>query len=292
MGTISLSILRTICQCYPFLSGQGRFATSKLLRRMAPAQRVRARLRNGASLYVDARDFIGRSVYWTGDLDGKITEICRKVLRPGDTFLDIGANYGLVSIYAAKCVGASGRVHAFEPQSELAGLGIGRSAEFNFRQITVHPIALSDADGTATISIRNGNRGVASLNEDCGGVSEQVAVRHAGQYLSTLDLPPVRLMKLDVEGHEDQVLMGMRRFFETSPPAAVLYEANDATDQWWEQTRGKLLLGWGYTIYAVPKCLFRLRLQRLHPGRRQPIHSRDFLAVHDHDIAARLLLVR
>lgn len=43
----------------------------------------------------------------------------RRLLRPGDVVLDIGANMGYMSIMASRFVGASGHVHAFEPSPEI-----------------------------------------------------------------------------------------------------------------------------------------------------------------------------
>ena len=60
-------------------------------------------------------DFAGRAAYYVGDLDRKLTGIMRRIVRPGDRVLDIGANLGIVTLPMAMAVGERGAVHAFEP---------------------------------------------------------------------------------------------------------------------------------------------------------------------------------
>ncbi|MGH7293079.1 MAG: hypothetical protein ACREJT_17790, partial [Myxococcota bacterium] len=125
-------LLRALSRCYPLKSGLGTLASSRpFLRALDGEQGLHwARLRCGAQILVPLDDFVGRALWFFGDLDPKLTWICERLLRPGDTVLDIGANLGLVSLIARERVGASGAVHAFEPQPELVEL-IGQSARAN-----------------------------------------------------------------------------------------------------------------------------------------------------------------
>jgi len=74
--------------------------------------------------------------------------IIRKLLRPGDTFVDGGANIGYFSLIAAKAVGPAGRVHAFEPQPDnRRRLEEHVAMNSLSKVVTIHPVALSDARG-------------------------------------------------------------------------------------------------------------------------------------------------
>jgi FkbM family methyltransferase len=121
-------------------------------------------------------------------------------LRPGDLFLDIGANVGTYTVLASKVVGA--RVIAFEPHPATADW-----LESNIRhngiegRATVHRVALSDHDGTGALTegLDTMNRVVAT-GEGC-----EVQLRTLDSVVAG-ETPA--MLKIDVEGHEPEVLAG------------------------------------------------------------------------------------
>jgi FkbM family methyltransferase len=229
-----------------------------------------------------------------GDWDPRITWICRRVLRPGDTFVDIGANFGLVSLIGARAVGPAGRVHAFEPQPALAAM-LRRSAALNrLANLMLHEVALSDREGVLELHVPSGHSGGASLlRKDTGpGTSIQVQVRRGAPYFEEHGIGTIRLVKIDVEGHEAAVLEGLSPIFRDRSPAAVLFESND----WFEGLgRGipagawpfadlptvRFLRDQGYRFYAVGRSFFRVNLRRIdaHAAGHPPVA--DLLAVHE-----------
>ena len=77
------------------------------------------------------------------------------LLAPGMTVMDIGANVGQFTLVAARRVGPSGRLHAFEPTPELAA-HILRNLELNgLENVAVNAVAVSDVAGRATLHFRN-----------------------------------------------------------------------------------------------------------------------------------------
>jgi FkbM family methyltransferase len=270
--------LRIALRHYPLLSGGCLLAQRPELAPFVPAHDTTvATLRDGSRIAIRSGDFIGRSIYFTGDYDPKITQICRQVLRPGDTVLDVGANQGIVSAYAAGCVGPTGRVHAVEPQRELTDL-ITRTVEINrFRQVVVHPVALSDADREAPLFGSADQREEASLEGEGGEVLATVTVRHAGSFLDELDLGPIRLLKLDVEGHEESFLRGALEYLRGNPPDVVVFEShgNAVFDT---RPPVALLAELGYTFFQVAKTFVKLRLTPL-AGRVASPRGFDFVAI-------------
>lgn len=243
------------------------------------------RLRDGSTILVRLDDYIGRTIYYFGDLDPKITWVCKKLLRPGDTVLDVGANCGLISIYASKLVGSTGHVHAFEPQPNLAEL-MQKSLEISgYSQVSVHNIALSENDGVMDMLIAAGNSGQASLSVQSvvPGKTIQVQVRRTADYLCGLNLGTIRLMKLDVESHEESVLRGALDFFRDRGPDVIVFELNkylspDA-EPIWEQTTVRLLESIGYVIFEITKAKFRMQLRELDRETNGQVSSHDFVAV-------------
>ena len=78
--------------------------------------------------------------------------VLEKLLMPGDVFVDLGANVGLFTLAAAQQVGATGRVHAVEPASDLVA-ALGSMAALNqiASFVTIHPVAIGAAEGEAEL---------------------------------------------------------------------------------------------------------------------------------------------
>ncbi|MDQ3875336.1 MAG: FkbM family methyltransferase [Actinomycetota bacterium] len=276
----------------PLMSGSGKIASQPGLRGLAiknqPAQIVTT-LRDGSRIWVEPDDYIGRTVFYFGDFDPKVTWVVQRVLRPGDLFVDVGANIGLVSLLAARLVGPSGVVHAVEPQPRLAEL-IRRSAALNsFEHVLVHEVALSDREASVPLWLRKGHTGMATLEspfDDDGGRSIDVDTRPAAEFLAEVCSARPRLVKIDVEGHESAVMRGARTFFERSGPDVVLFEERGRPPG--QQETVVALESAGYSIFAIPKAKLRMGLQPLDEA--QGRIASDFVAIrHDCRAARRAL---
>lgn len=265
---------------YPLKSGCGKIAAQSAMRRLAADQAASpavTTLRCGARMWVDLDDYIGRAVFYFGDFDPKITWVLERVLRPGDSVVDIGANAGVVTLCAAKLVGPSGSVHSIEPQPALAAL-LKRSAALNgFEHVQVHELALSEQDGFHDLWIPKGLRGQATLEATLreGGSAIRVPTRRAGDFLAETTTGRPRLVKIDVEGHEAAVIHGAREYLQTSGPDVFLFEEHrrPASDQ--DSIIG--LRSAGYAVFALAKAKIRMRLQRL--GSAGSDAANDFVAV-------------
>ncbi len=270
---------------YPLFSACGAIANSSLFRLMARGAEVQSvslhrRLPRGVRLFVDPQDFVGRAVFFFGDLDPKLSWLIGALLRPGDAVVDVGANHGLVSVLAAALVGEQGAVHAVEPQPRLAAL-LRRSATLNgYRNLIVHELALGAVDAELELFVPTDNGGAASLvRQHAVGRTITVPVRASGDFMSGLKLASVRLLKLDVEGVEGEVLRGAVDFIRQTPVEFVLFEHNPPSG---EQAAGsvEVLRGLGYQIYALPRRLMEPRLVPVGSGPAQAIDgANDLVAV-------------
>lgn len=153
--------------------------------------------------------------------------LAEALVRPGDVVLDVGANWGLFTARLSDLAGPRGQVHAFEPhpahRRTLDGIARRRPGV-----VVVHPVALSDAPGEATLHIPIvDGRPVTALATLAGpppaGAHErvQVPVRRLDDELAGLP-KPVALVKCDVEGLERPVLAGAERTLRASLPALLI----------------------------------------------------------------------
>jgi FkbM family methyltransferase len=275
--------LKLFTRTYPFLSGYGTIAQTRILSSLVKGEKEPklVRLKSGELIMIIPDDYVGRSVYYFGDLDPKVSWVCRRILRRGDTAIDIGANLGVLAVSMASVVGSLGAVHAFEPQPDLASLMI-RSAKLNsFDHLQVHRIALGAQDGSLDLFIPDGNAGSASLiRRSNRGRVMAVPVRQSGHYLEKLCLGPIRLIKIDVEGAEDSVLSGAADYLRENPADAILFESNDYSVDFAEQPLTKTLRALGYSFIEINKSLTRMRLRRIDLKSPQARYGHDVIAVH------------
>ena len=157
----------------------------------------------------------------------------RLVVQPGNTVIDIGANYGVYALSLARKVGPTGQLWAFEPASETAELLKRSSAANGTSWLHVVQQALSEQEGTAWLQMP-GQAELNSLASDDGADSirypgENVAVTTLDHCLERFGWSTVDLLKMDAEGEEERILRGGRRFFQEMSPL-VMFEVKAGTE--------------------------------------------------------------
>lgn len=230
------AILCSGLHAVPIKSGLSALSDSWLARwSCAGVPAARARLRNGLQLDVDLQDYNGRMLFFFGTPDPKVVEVCQGLLRPGDVFLDIGANYGAVGLLCLDIVGPNGEIHFFEPQSTLCEVIRRSVAEAGVTWCRLHEFGLLERGGHLVISAVAGHSGAASLVRPASGAKAagSVAVRAAAPEIAAAVCDRTFGAKLDVEGGEREVLAAVvtqRRF------RFVVFECNrpDERDWAWE----------------------------------------------------------
>ena len=159
----------------------------------------------------------------------------RELVQPGDTVVDIGANYGVYALSLARKVGANGQVWAFEPASETAKLLRESSSVNNTTWLQVVQQALSDREGTAWLQMP-GQAELNSLAEPSlmetdaqQGPGESVEITTLDRCLDLYGWTGVDLLKIDAEGEEERILKGGKRFFQELSPL-VMFEVKAGTE--------------------------------------------------------------
>jgi FkbM family methyltransferase len=151
------------------------------------------------------------------------------LLRPGAVFLDVGANLGFFSLLAAKLVGPSGSVHAFEPVPAQHRHLVENISLNHAANVRVNQVAISDRDGTAEIFVsQSWNAGVHSLFPISDAISDQVTTSTLDRYCSDNDVHQADVVKIDVEGAETLVLRGATGLLGSGRRPFIVLEADDS----------------------------------------------------------------
>jgi FkbM family methyltransferase len=179
----------------------------------------------------DLNDFIQRSIFFAGYIEYRETRFVQSVLRPGDCFVDVGANIGWFTLLAASLVGPTGRVVSFEPANVIREQ-LAKNVSLNrLQQVTIEPFGLSDVNGFAElVAGPPGNLGHTSFLPDhdaLGRDRERVPIIRFSEYCKDHALDHVRLMKVDVEGYEQLVLRGMEDMLRPEFVESLLIEIDD-----------------------------------------------------------------
>jgi FkbM family methyltransferase len=160
----------------------------------------------GSTLVCDLTDHTQRKM-WLGIHEPEETAAVRRVVRRGDTVVDVGAHIGWYTVLLADLVGPAGAVIALEPFPQSFGALEQNVARNGSAHVTALRVAASDRSCTTTLgrqpdsdsgSVTIGHRGVEDLADVETRPLDEV-LRETGE---------VALLKVDVEGHEAQVLAG------------------------------------------------------------------------------------
>ena len=141
------------------------------------------------------------------------------ILQPGERFVDIGANIGMITLHARSLVGASGQIDCIEPNPDCVAIIEGHLRLNDIANARVHACALSDSPGALDLNLTSAHTGTATLAKVEGAVRRiAVAVKVGDDVLAAASAAPVRLVKIDVEGFELHVLKGLRRTLTSDKP--------------------------------------------------------------------------
>ena len=218
----------------------------------------------GLPLEVQRSDAIGYSIIVGRVFDPCVTEALYRLIDPGETVVDVGANIGYLSSLAALRAGPSGRVLSFEPHPvvfERLERNVGRWVGRGIAAVEPQRRALSDRRGQGELAVVGAafhlNMGLASLRtdeprkpgEDVVGVELVTADE-------VLDEQTIGLMKIDVEGHEPEVLAGATQMLAARRIRDVIFEDHDP----YPSQATRLLEDAGYRVFALDNDLLGIVL--------------------------------
>jgi FkbM family methyltransferase len=161
-------------------------------------------------------DFIQGFIYLFGTWEPNLTAWLRSRLQPGDVFVDVGANIGYFSLLASEAVGKGGKVVAIEASPSIFAELKANLLLNDVRNVRAVNMAVLDRKGTVAISRGPAyNQGMSSIVPTGADFTHEAEVEGGplGDLLTDEEIARVRLIKIDVEGAEWQVVEGLLPLF-------------------------------------------------------------------------------
>ena len=248
------------------------FRPSQIARRIAyslgvTTQRTCAKAPWGLPIHFDPDELHGRAMLTLGLSDLRTNEIISRILRPGDIAVDIGANIGIMTSLMARRAGLDGAVYAFEPHPDTRrrlekNVASWAETSVPVAPVTVVPSAVSDRAGFAKLVEPrqfSHNSGVAKLRttpceEERAATQTDVPTVNFDEWAEAFRT--IRLIKIDVEGHEDAVLSGMQTSLATQKIEAIIFEELRRLPSPATET----LKNYGYSYYMIDRNFWRPQL--------------------------------
>jgi FkbM family methyltransferase len=173
---------------------------------------VVAQTRYGFRVRIQVRDLVSCVIYLTGQWEPYLSAYLKRRLRPGDVFVDVGANIGYYSLLASRLVGNSGSVYSIEASTTIYAALIENIALNCCKNIVPINAAASDAEGELIVwQADESNLGHSTTVMELAaaeGMKRESTVRADAidSLLGPSVLKNARLVKIDVEGAERIVL--------------------------------------------------------------------------------------
>ncbi|MEJ0076511.1 MAG: FkbM family methyltransferase [Alphaproteobacteria bacterium] len=189
--------------------------------------------RHGKLMYLLNDAYIGRSLDVYGEYSEGEIDLFRQLLRPGDVAIDAGANIGALTVPMARLVQPGGAIVAFEPQRAIFDILCNNLRLNALANVSAFRRAVGRTTGTISVPPLDYRR-----PDNFGGVTLGAAGGEEVQLVTidSLGVARLRLLKVDVEGMEHDVITGARATIERLKPA--VYVENDRA----EHSRALILL--------------------------------------------------
>jgi len=188
------------------------------------------RLHDNFYMLLNPTEHIQQQLFWYGYYEKELGDLLKKTVKPGDVFLDLGANIGYFSLLVANN-SPSVRVISFEPVASLFQNMNDNISLNNIKNISTVNAAVGEISGEEELFVSApDNLGMSSFHqpENYSGNKERVKVVSIDDWFKTSRLPKIDLIKLDIEGSELGALKGMKGVLQKEKPILIV-EVNPET---------------------------------------------------------------
>ena len=223
---------------------------------------------NGCKMFISENDHpIVDSLKDTHQWEEKTTKFIKDNLRPGDTFIDVGASVGYYTLLASKLVGPKGKVYSFEPLKENWLVLTKNLAINNLKNVAVFFTALSNKPGFKIKLYGDKVPGQYSIIDSADQEFQEVNNEIFDELNKREKIIP-DMIKIDVEGAQVEVLKGMQDILKTDRELTIILE--DYTGEAVEQ----LVAQYGFKIITTerePGNYMLVKNQKQVKAKEEPI---------------------
>jgi len=181
-------------------------------------------------MQLNPAEHIQQQLFWYGYYEKGLGIILKKFVKPGDIFLDIGANIGYFSLLVANNI-PTAKVISFEPVNDLFQKLRNNISINDFKNITAINAAVGEVNEERELFLSGSdNLGMSSFQqpENFSGKREMVKVVTIDEWFKRAGLAKIDIIKLDVEGSEFAALKGMKEVSQNFKPI-IIVEINPET---------------------------------------------------------------
>ncbi len=234
-------LMQTLCRFAP-----RRHRVYRLISRLA-ADRFEIYRVEGGLIYLNLHEHSMMVQVAMGTYEPAKHAMIRRHLRPGMTFIDVGANMGDFTLQAARLVGNTGTVISIEPEPENHTV-LQRSIELNdYTNTRALPIALSDRDGCASLQIFGLSTAHTLAPEIKGVRNVTVSTKTLDAVVVEQQLERVDMVKIDVQGLELAVLRGASQTLRANPRIILLLDLPKQSEK--RHAIGEYLAQFSFTYF-------------------------------------------
>jgi FkbM family methyltransferase len=179
-------------------------------------------LPDGRTMTVDLGDRIQR-LMWGGEYEPDVKRCLRELLRPRDTFVDVGAHIGFFSLIASSAVGPAGKVYAFEADRDLFQKLQTNATDYPWLRPYWRAVWRHSGSVAFSNPRQKGESGwgkLAAVRDEGNGVS--VEATSLDDWYQNLGSPEIRAIKIDAEGSEPFILEGAGRLIAKARPFLIV----------------------------------------------------------------------
>ena len=188
-----------------------------------------------------------------GVFEPATTRLVNKIVKPGMTLIDVGANLGYYTIMFANLVGKSGKVFAFEPVKQYYEKLLWHVEANGFRNhVAAFNCGLSDKEERISIGVANTGATVHWVSDDPPTRCEEIQLHPLDEIIPKYSIEKIDLIKIDIDGHEPFFFRGARNFFRKNRPILLVEFAQLNLDRAGEDVSGlkATIEKLGYTMYS------------------------------------------
>jgi FkbM family methyltransferase len=246
----------------------------------------------GVKLYLDPKDqFITPTILVLGSWEQEETALLLRILKPGDIFVDAGANVGYYTVIGSRLVGEKGKVYAFEPDPANFAV-LQKNVQLNgLTNVVLEQKALSNRKGTLKLFIADANKGDHRIYQPEGEARPSVDVEtvRLDEYFKD-HKRGIDVLKTDTQGAEGVILEGTTGLLEGQSERPTIFM------EFWPHG----LQGMGTDAGALLKELqsYHYKFYDIQPKDKKglkPVEPADLLAahpLHDADSLTNLMMLR